>query len=83
MQLIIKVFTALIFICVFSLSLVFAETILTREGQSIQAKITEVTEDTVWYEVERGDIVEEVGIDISEVERIFDDDGNVSKYSPR
>jgi len=80
---ILKVVIILSFIYVFTATLVFAEIIFTKDGQTIHAKITEKTEDTIWYEVERGEIIEEIGIDISEVDRILNDDGSISEYSPR
>lgn len=61
----------------------YAETIYKKDGTVIQAKITGKTEDTIWYELTtEGDIIEEVGIDVSEVEKILNDDGTVSRYSP-
>lgn len=71
------------FICLFISSLAYAEIILTKDGQVIYANVIEKTEDTVWYEKEKGDIIEEIGIDILEVENILNDDGSVSEYSPR
>ncbi len=52
------------------------ERIYTRDGEVIEAKVVEKTEDTIWYEAESGDIIEEIGIDISEVEKIVDSEGN-------
>ena len=60
----------------------YAETIYTKDGQQIKAKITEKTKDTIWYEIATGDIVEEIGIDITEVNNVLNDDGSVSGYSP-
>ncbi len=60
----------------------YGETIYTKDGKKIQAKISEKTDTTIWYEISSGDIVEENGIDISDVEKILNDDGSVSKYSP-
>jgi len=62
---------------------VYAETIYTKKGSVIKAKVTEKSEDTIWYEiVVADDIVEYIGIDISEVEKILNDDGSISEYSP-
>ncbi len=61
----------------------YCETIYTKDGQQIQAKVTEKTEDTIWYEAATGDIIEEIGIDMIEVEKILNDDGSISEYSPR
>ena len=71
----------LVFVC--TASLAFAEIIVTKDGRSIQAKITEINEETntIWYEVESGEIIEEIGIDISEVDRVLNDDGSVA-YLP-
>lgn len=60
----------------------YPETICTKDGQQIKAKITEKTENTIWYEVTTGDIIEETGIDIADVDKILNDDGSVSEYSP-
>jgi len=60
----------------------YAETIYTKDGRQIKAKITEKTETVIWYEISTGDMVEYVGIDISEVEKVSNDDGSVSEYSP-
>ena len=67
---------------IIGLGAVYAETIYTKDGQEIQVKVIEKTEDTIWYEVTTGDIVEEIGIDIDEVEKILNDDESISKYSP-
>ena len=60
----------------------FSETIYTIEGEVIQAKISEKTETAIWYEIPQGDMVEYIGINISDVEKILNDDGSNSKYSP-
>ena len=60
----------------------YCETIYTIDGEVIQAKVTEKTENTIWYEVATGDIIEEAGIDIAEVEKVLNDDGSVSEYLP-
>ena len=60
----------------------YPETIYTKDGEVIQAKIIEKTEATIWYEAAAGDIVEEIGIDIFDVEKILNDDGSISEYSP-
>ncbi|MBU1122695.1 MAG: hypothetical protein ABIH71_06340 [Candidatus Omnitrophota bacterium] len=62
---------------------IFAETIYTTDGEVIKAKISEKYEDIIWYEVStEDDIVEYLGIDIAQVEKILNDDGSVSEYSP-
>jgi len=61
---------------------VYSETIYTKDGKVIQAKISEKTDTTIWYEVVSGDMVEYVGIDIADIEKIVNDDGSISKYSP-
>ena len=62
--------------------LVYPETIYTKDGRQIQARVSEKTVDTIWYEVVTGDIIEEVGIDIAKVEKVLNDNGNISEYSP-
>ena len=64
-------------------ALSYAEIILTKEGQIIQAVIIEKTDDTIWHEIESGDVTEEIGIDILDVDNVLNDDGSVSEYSPR
>lgn len=60
-----------------------AETIYTKDGGVITAKISEKAETIIWYELSAGDdIVEYSGIDIADVEKIVNDDGSVSEYSP-
>lgn len=59
---------------------VWAEIIYTKDGEVIQAKTTEKTETTIWYKEVKGDIVEEIGLDINDIEKILNDDGSVSKY---
>ena len=64
-------------------ALSYAEIILTKEGQIIQAVIIEKTSDTIWYEIKSGDMIEEIGIDILDVDNVLNNDGSVSEYSPR
>jgi len=60
----------------------YAETIYAKDGRQIKAKISEKTEMVIWYEITTGDMGEYVGIDISGVEKVLNDDGSVSEYSP-
>jgi len=63
----------------------FCETIYTKEGKQIKAVIAKETaedEKLIWYEVESGDIIEYFSIERSEVAKILNDDGSLSKYSP-
>lgn len=60
----------------------FSETIYTIDGEVIQAKISEKTEAAIWYEIPQGDMVEYIGINISDVEKILNDDGSVYEHSP-
>jgi len=53
----------------------YAETIYTKTGREIKATVTEITDDTIWYEVTVGDMVECVGIDTEDVKKIENDDG--------
>jgi len=63
-------------------AMLYAETIYKKDGTIIQAKISEVTDGTVWYETTVGDITEQISIDLAEVDKILNDDGTVSNYSP-
>ena len=75
---VIKVWTILLAIYFFTaVFFAYAETIYTTDGQEIQGKITEITEDTIWIETSKGDVTEETGIDKSEVVKILNDDGSV------
>lgn len=60
----------------------YSETIYKTNGEVIQAKISEGTKTAIWYEVLAGGMVEYVGINISDVEKILNDDGSISEYSP-
>jgi hypothetical protein len=61
----------------------YAEIIFTRDGQVINAEVTEKSDNTLWYEIENGNMIEEIGIDISDVDNVLNDDGSLSEYSPR
>jgi len=61
---------------------VYSEIIYTNEGDKIQGKITEITEDTIWVETTEGDITEYIGVEKSAVEKILNDDGSKYSYSP-
>ena len=67
--------------CVIGLGAVYSETIYTKDGEKIQAKITEVTENAIWYELTSGDITEYIGVDKSDVQWILNDDGTKFDYS--
>lgn len=86
-------FVALLLIMWGGLFLAYSETIYTKgeiaegkegvsakAGEIIQGKITEVAEDTVWIEVESGDIVEYIGVDRAQIEKILKDDGTPYEY---
>jgi hypothetical protein len=77
-------FLLILFIaCGLSLSgLAYAELIITKDGQQIEAKISEKTDDTIWYEVASGDMTEYIGMEISNIEEILNDDRSLSEYSP-
>jgi len=55
----------------------YAETIYTKTGREIKAKVSEITDGTVWYEVTVGDMVECTGIGTEDVIKIENDDGTV------
>lgn len=61
---------------------IYAETIYTKDGQVIPCKIGEIANGTVWYETTSGDITEYVGLELSNIEKILNDDGSTFKYSP-
>lgn len=54
--------------------------VVTQEAEVIKGSITELTEDTVWVEVQTGDITEYVGIDLLSVEKILNEDGTIYEY---
>jgi len=56
----------------------YAETIYKKDGETINVKIVTETRNTIWYEMGSG----RLGISKSDIEKILDDDGNVSHYSP-
>ncbi|TRZ52275.1 MAG: hypothetical protein D4S01_03210 [Dehalococcoidia bacterium] len=79
-----SVLMACLLISIFNiLPLSYAEIIFTKDGQVINASITEKSDNTIWYEVESADMIEEIGIDISAVDNVLNDDGSISEYSPR
>jgi len=55
-----------------------AETMRTKDGKEIKAKIVDVTRNTIWYEVSGG----KSGISRTTISEILNDDGTVSSYSP-
>lgn len=67
---------------VFMPAVLYAESIYKTDGSVIQAKVVEKTEDAIWVETTTGDIVEQTSIDLSEVNKVLNDDGSVSQYSP-
>jgi len=73
-----------LFIAVLSFGQValYAETIYKKDGSILQVKISEVTDGSIWCETAAGDITEQVSIDLKEVDKILNDDGTVSKFSP-
>ena len=75
----------LLLVCVMfvsTLNPVYCETIYTIKGEVIQARVSEKTETVIWYEVPVGDMVKYIGINISEIDKILNDDGSISEYSP-
>jgi len=80
---ILRVLVALVMIHFFTgLGAADAETIYTKDGEAIQAMVSEKTETVIWYEVLAGDIGKYIGINISEIDKILNDDGSISEYSP-
>ena len=80
---ILRVLLALVMVHFFTgLGAANAETIYIKDGGVIQARISEKTETVIWYEVLAGDIVKYIGINISEIDKILNDDGSISEYSP-
>lgn len=60
----------------------YTEIIYTRDGEKIEGKVSEITEDTVWVEITKGEIIEYIGIDKMNVEKILNDDGSKYNYPP-
>lgn len=78
-----KIFSILIMVVLScSQAALFAETIYKKDGGILQVKISEVTDGSVWYETIIGDMTEQINIDLTEVDKILNDDGTVSQYSP-
>lgn len=59
----------------------YGEIIYTKDGNQIQGKITEITEDTIWIEIAEGDMTEYIGVDKINVEKILNDNGSEYDYS--
>ncbi len=78
-----KIFSILFMgILFFGQTVIYAETIYKKDGSIVQVKISEMSDGSIWYETIVGDITEQVSIDLTEVDKILDDNGIVSKYSP-
>ncbi|MFC1808053.1 hypothetical protein ACFL0T_06800 [Candidatus Omnitrophota bacterium] len=82
-----KKITTLIYIISFIVALgilcAYAETIHTKDGRTINQRIVQKTKSTIWYEVNLGASGKgKLGILIDDVEKVLDDDGTVSSYSP-
>jgi len=56
----------------------FAEIIYKKDGKAIDAKIVDVTSNTIWYEVAGG----RSGLQKASVSKILNDDETISEYSP-
>lgn len=67
---------------ILSANSLYAETINTRDGAVIKARIVNRIRDTIWYEVALTDGAGKVGVDINRVKDIIADDGSISVYSP-
>ena len=79
----IKNLSYFVFFCVLLfLGTAFGEAIYTKSGETINGKITEMSEGTIWYETTEGEVSEYVGIEFSNVEKVLNDDGTVSQFSP-
>lgn len=61
---------------------VYAETIYTKDGETINVKIVSKTPNTIWYETAAGGTSGKLGISVDRVSRILNDNGSVSDYSP-
>lgn len=78
-----KYLAVLFFVFIVGLSnLAYGEIIVKKDGEVIEAKISEKTDNTVWYEKASGDLTEYIGLELSEIEKILNDDGTMSEYSP-
>jgi len=72
------IFICCAFLVIFIEYYSYAETIYTKDGETIKVRIVATTENTIWYEVQGG----RVGISKSRVTKILNDNGAVSQYSP-
>jgi len=66
------------YVIIFSMTFAYADTIYTKDGEVINAKIVDETDKTVWYEAQSG----RVGISKDSVSKIEKSDGTISKHSP-
>lgn len=60
---------------------VYGEIVYTKDGETVKGTITEIVDGTVWMEVENGEIVEYVGVDQEDIDRILNDDGTYFDYA--
>lgn len=58
----------------------YCEVIYTKDGKEIRGKITEISQEIIWVEITAGDIVEYIGIDKVNVQKILNDDGTKYVY---
>ncbi len=59
---------------------VYAEIVYTKDGETVKGTITEIVDSTIWMEVENGEIVEYVGVDQEDVDKVLNDDGTYFDY---
>jgi tetratricopeptide (TPR) repeat protein len=59
---------------------VYGETIILKNGHTIKAKLLYRTKGTLWYRLSGTGVDGDMGVALSDVESIANDDGSVSKY---
>lgn len=60
----------------------YAETIYTKDGKTVNAKVVSRGKNIIWYEVRMSSGSGKMGMDINSVSEILNDDGTISPYSP-
>lgn len=61
----------------------WAGRVLLKNGKTINGDIKNRSGDTVWIAVKIGDSAGSIGVNINEVDFIYEDNGDISKFSPK
>ncbi len=77
MKLVYMIFVSLLIFAIFGITTTMAEIIHTKDGETIDAKVVAVTEDTIWYKVEEG----RIGINENDVLKILNKDGTDFRFT--